>query len=155
MTAENLFYILVSIGMIIFIIFVIKLVKEEDDINETERIMMLVDYFHSDIVNGVISGIFYMNKGTSEENENLAKMYFHEAFYEFKEVKMKIEKYNLLSPEKDEMYELYIEELGAETLQDFCNMYLAGLKELETHITDKKELKEIQQMIEGIMPYIK
>lgn len=116
----------------------------------------LKEIFHKSIINDIVTGLSFVDKAEELDYKGeVSNMYLYEAVYYFVQAKIQMEEMELLNPEKTEIHEKFVNEVGKSTIGTTCNVFYDGLQKLQENIPgEAEEKKVINEIIQSIEPYL-
>ena len=115
----------------------------------------LVDSFHESIINDILIGLRFLEKAENLcYRGDVSEMYLYESAYYFIRAKIQMEEMELLSPEKNENQDKFVNEIGLNTIKSTCKVFNSGLNKLYQNIPEGTEKIVIKNVMDSIKPYI-
>lgn len=115
----------------------------------------LIEIFHKSIIKNILIGLDFIDKAENLQYKgNISILYLYEAVYFFIEAKKEMEYMELLDSEKGVNHKKFIAELGENTINTTCKVFMDGLNKLYNNLPNGIEKETINTIRQAIKPHI-
>lgn len=115
----------------------------------------LIEIFHKSIIKNILIGLNFIDKAENLQYKgNISNLYLYETVYFFIEAKKEMEYMELLDSEKGINHQKFIVELGENTINTTCKVFMDGLNKLYNNLPNGIEKETINTIRQAIKPYI-